>query len=67
MSDAVLVNDHPAANESKHARADGKRTKAVTGGQVADGGKVGGEWKFQKNPQFLKSRVEFFDSLLKTQ
>lgn len=62
----ILSPEHPHQNEPKHARADGKRTKAGTGELVHDG-KLGGEWKFQKNPAFLKDRVQYFDSLLQLQ
>lgn len=64
VNSEVIKGDHPAANQSKHLRAEGGRTKADTAGKV-DHGKLGGEWKFSKNPAFLKSRVEFFDNLLK--
>lgn len=66
IDDQVIKGDHPAANESKHARAEGKRTKTGTDGKVQEG-KLGGELKFTKNPAFLKSRVVFFDNLLKEQ
>ena len=56
----------PGQNQSKHARGDGKRTKAGTDGKVA-GGKIGGEWQFAKAPAFLKSRVAYFDQLLAKQ
>jgi hypothetical protein len=59
----VVSPEHPHQGESKHARIDGKRTKAATGESVKDG-KLGGEWKFQKNPAFLKDRVKYFDALL---
>ncbi len=63
----IASEEHPHPNESKHARVDGKRTKASAGPSIADGSKLGGDWKFSKNPQFLKDRVEYFDSLLKVQ
>jgi hypothetical protein len=68
MDSPVTPEDHPAANASKHKalHQDGKRTKAATDGKV-DNGKLGGVLKFTKNPGFLKSRVEFFDKLLKAQ
>jgi len=62
----VVSPEHPHQAESKHARVEGKRTKATTGESVQDG-KLGGEWKFQRNPAFLKDRVQYFDSLLKVQ
>ncbi len=65
---AIVEEAEPAPhqNESKHARAEGKRTKAATAGQVA-GGKIGGEHKFQKDPAFLKTRLAYFDELLAEQ
>jgi hypothetical protein len=59
-----VVASSPHQAESKHARVEGKRTKGATGESVQDG-KLGGDWKFQKNPTFLKDRVQYFDSLLK--
>lgn len=41
----VVSPEHPHQAESKHARVEGKRTKAATGESVKDG-KLGGEWKF---------------------
>jgi len=43
------------------------RTKAVTMGKHNhdDEVKIGGEWKFSKNPAFLKERVDYWDSLYK--
>lgn len=52
-----------------HARKEGKRTKIATSHKV--GGEevqiIGGEWKFQKKPAFLKERNELFTSLLEAQ
>ena len=44
---------------------DNKRTKATTKGSVKDEGQVmiGGEWKFNKNPAYLKFRTEVWDEL----
>ena len=61
-----VVSPAPHQTESKHALVEGKRTKAATGESVQDG-KLGGDWKFQKNPSFLKDRVDYYDSLLKVQ
>lgn len=36
-----------------HARTEGARTKASAGPAIQHG-KLGGEWKFTKNPEFLK-------------
>ena len=69
ISDPVLDGSHPEANASKkhgHERVEGKRTKDGTDGKVQDG-KLGGDWHFSKNPQFLKDRVAYFDGLLKAQ
>lgn len=46
----------------EHKRQEGARTKAVTAGTVQDG-KVGGDWKFQKDPVFLKERLAIWDEL----
>ena len=40
-----VASPAPHQAESKHARVDGKRTKAATGESVLDG-KLGGDWKF---------------------
>ena len=48
-------------------RIEGKRTKETTGKDIQDGGKLGGEWKFEKKPNFLKERVAYFDKLLAEQ
>jgi threonyl-tRNA synthetase len=62
----VLDKAHPKANENKHIRLEGKRTKETTGKDIQEG-RLGGEWSFKKNPMFLKSRVAYFDDLLKKQ
>jgi hypothetical protein len=49
-------------------RKDGARTKAATAGTVqGDNIRIGGEWKFQKNPPFLKERLSVWDSLMEKQ
>ena len=30
---------------------------------MADGGRIGGEWKFHKKPQFLEDRCKVWDEL----
>lgn len=50
-------------SQEEHKRVDGARTKATTAGTVADQGKIGGDWKFQKDPQFLKDRLAVWDEL----
>ena len=48
----------------EHKRQDGARTKAATAGSIKDSNvKIGGEWKFQKNPAFLKERLAVWDEL----
>jgi len=47
----------------EHKRQEGARTKAATSGTVKKDGKIGGEWKFQKGPQFLKDRLAIWDDL----
>lgn len=54
-------------SQEEHKRQDGARTKAATAGTVADKGKIGGEWKFQKGPQFLKDRLAVWDELYSKQ
>lgn len=48
-----------------HKRQEGARTKASTAGEIKEtkNVKIGGEWKFVKNPEFLKKRVEIWTSL----
>lgn len=41
------------ADTHSHARLEGARTKASAGPAIQHG-KLGGEWKFTKNPEFLK-------------
>ena len=43
------------------------RTKVVTLGSHHDdvGIKIGGDWKFSKNPAFLAERLAYFDDLYK--
>jgi len=53
-------------SQEEHKRAEGARTKAATSGQVEQG-KVGGEWKFQKGPGFLKERLAVWDELIAKQ
>ena len=52
-----------------HKRTDGARTKAATKGQIkeTEGVKIGGDWKFQKNPAFLKERVGIWTELYEAQ
>ena len=52
-----------------HKRTDGARTKAATAGQIkqAEGVKIGGDWKFAKNPAFLKERVDIWNELHEAQ
>lgn len=40
----------------EHKRQEGARTKASTAGEIKESKniKIGGEWKFAKNPEFLK-------------
>ena len=55
-----------SASAASHARKEGKRTKLATSHKVATQEEVqliGGEWKFQKKPAFLKERSDYFDSL----
>lgn len=54
-------------SNEEHKRQDGARTKAVTAGTVKKDGKIGGEWKFQKGPGFLKERTDIWDELFATQ
>ena len=61
-----VIAEAPAADQSKHERKEGKRTKASTEPSAKDG-KLGGAWKFSKNPEFLKTRLAFFDELLVAQ
>ena len=51
----------------EHKRQEGARTKASTAGQVADQGRIGGEWKFQKAPKFLEDRLKVWDELFEKQ
>jgi hypothetical protein len=52
----------------EHKRQDGARTKASTAGTVQGKNiKIGGEWKFQKNPTFLKERMAIWDKLYEIQ
>ena len=48
-----------------HQRTENKRTKESTAkGQDENViQKIGGEWKFQKKPQFITDRSKFFDEL----
>lgn len=49
-----------------HARKEGKRTKLATSHKTAGEEEVqilGGEWKFQKRPAFLKERLAYFKTL----
>ena len=48
-----------------HKRTEGARTKAATAGKIQDSGvvKIGGDWKFQKNPAFLAERVAIWKEL----
>jgi len=50
----------------EHKRQEGARTKAATAGTVQDG-KVGGEWHFQKKPQFLADRLVYWNELYEKQ
>ena len=51
-----------------HKRQEGARTKAATGGSIKDTDvKIGGDWKFQKNPSFLKERLAIWESLFTKQ
>lgn len=51
-----------------HKRQDGARTKVATAGTVqGDNIKIGGEWKFQKNPTFLATRLAVWDQLYEKQ
>lgn len=51
-----------------HKREDGARTKAATAGTIADSDvKIGGDWKFQKQPPFLKERMAIWDELYAAQ
>ena len=47
-------------------RTENKRTKEATAKGVKDDGAqlIGGEWSFRKKPEFLTSRLAYFDSLL---
>lgn len=49
----------------QHKRTEGARTKAATKGQIGDSEnqKIGGDWKFQKNPAFLKERLAIWTGL----
>lgn len=49
--------------EEEHKRSEGVRTKAATAGTVTQVGKIGGEWKFQKQPAFLAERIAVWDEL----
>ena len=67
-ADAPLVDtahDAPHQVQSKHARTEGKRTKIATAPSLYVDGpiKLGGKISFQKNPEFLKTRLEYFDEL----
>ena len=58
------------AQNPDHARKEGKRTKLATSHKTAtheDIQLIGGEWKFQKRPTFLKERSDYFDNLFKQQ
>ena len=50
-------------------RKENARTKAATKGKIgADQNQhIGGEWKFQKDPQFLKDRVNIWTELYEKQ
>lgn len=43
----------------------GKRTLNVGGEQIKDTKKIGGEFKIQKSPEFLKERIALFEELYK--
>jgi len=50
-------------DKEDHSRQEGARTKAATSGAVVQAGKIGKEWKFQKDPAFLKERLAVWDEL----
>jgi hypothetical protein len=54
-------------SNEEHKRTEGARTKASTAGTVAQQGKIGGEWKFVKNHEFLKQRIGVWDELFAKQ
>lgn len=50
---------------SGHERTENKRTKVVKGVKFEEDMdmKIGGDHKFEKNPEWLQQRLEFFDRL----
>ena len=58
-----LIQFNKIMSTEEHKRQDGARTKAATSGTVKTGGKIGGEWKFQKDAAFLKTRLAVWDRL----
>lgn len=51
-----------------HKREDGARTKVATTGTVKqENVKIGGEWKFQKNPAYIKERQAVWEELYAAQ
>ena len=54
-------------DKEDHKRTEGARTKASTAGTVKKEGKIGGDWKFSKNPTFLAERTAVWDELFAKQ
>ncbi len=58
-----LAHDHSHSATDVVGR-EKTRTKASTGGRIEETGKIGGEFKVQSNPEFLKQRKDLFDSIV---
>ena len=54
-------------SKEEHKRSEGARTKASTAGKVDQAGKIGGEWKFHKKPDYLDYRIKIWDELMAKQ
>ena len=61
-------NEPKSAHLSARKRFKNARTKAATSGHVDESlGKIGGDWRFFKNPKFLKERISVWDELMAKQ
>jgi hypothetical protein len=59
---------HAKAEPIDHSRKEGARTKGSTAGKAVQGAeRLGMEWKFAKNPVFLKERLACFMELFEEQ
>ena len=65
MTESSIFSESAQSSDTSHARKEGKRTKLATSHKIGSEEVqiIGGEWKFQKKPEFISARNTFWKTL----